>query len=86
MQKDKYVLGIGMGHNPSATLIKNGIVVSAIEQERLNRNKKSVFFNRGAIDFCLKKENISPNDLDAIAFNYGFNEKILGYLDLLKNY
>ncbi|MAG22319.1 MAG: carbamoyltransferase [Candidatus Diapherotrites archaeon] len=86
MREDKYVLGIGVGHNPSACLIKNGVVVSAIEQERLNRNKRSVFFNKEAIDFCLKRENISMNEVKAVAFNYEFNEKILSYLDLLKNY
>lgn len=68
-----YILGINGGvrhgyQDVSATLIKDGIVLYAIEEERLNRVK----FSPGqlpelAISECLKQANITIKDIDYIA-------------------
>lgn len=39
---ERYHLGINMGHDRSAAMVKDGEIVVAIEQERLDRNKHSV--------------------------------------------
>jgi|LFRM01.1.fsa_nt_gb carbamoyltransferase len=39
MKKDITILGIHNGHNAGAALIKNGSVVAAIQDERLNNIK-----------------------------------------------
>jgi carbamoyltransferase len=67
------VLGIGPGiklghHDSSATLIKNGEIVAACEEERFYCDKKArAKFPKKAIDFCLKEEGIKINDVNYIA-------------------
>ena len=41
MEKDVVVLGIHDGHEASAALIKNGEVIAAIAEERLNLRRIS---------------------------------------------
>ena len=53
-------------HDGAAALIKDGSVVAAIEEERLNRIKHSNFFPTRAIRFCLDAAGASIGDLDAI--------------------
>ena len=65
-----YILGINSYHaDSSACIIHNGIVVAAIEEERLNRIKHWAGFPIESIKFCLLKANISINDVDHIAVN-----------------
>ena len=55
-----YILGINSYHaDSSACIIHNGIVVAAIEEERLNRIKHWAGFPIESIKFCLLKANIS---------------------------
>ena len=43
MSKDTYVLGISMSrHDRAACLLKNGVIVAAIGEERLDRRKRSI--------------------------------------------
>lgn len=53
-------------HDGAAALIKDGAIVAAIEEERLNRIKHSNFFPLRAIRFCLQEIGASITDLDAI--------------------
>jgi carbamoyltransferase len=53
-------------HDGAAALIKDGSIVAAIEEERLNRIKHSNFFPFRAIRFCLREVGASITDLDAI--------------------
>src|SRR5579872_4861543 len=53
-------------HDGAAALVKDGSVVAAIEEERLNRIKHSNFFPVRAIRFCLQQVGASITDLDAI--------------------
>ncbi len=74
--QDKYVLGItcltgtqGMGHDPSAALLKNGEIVALTSEERFNRIKKSpARFPHRAIKFCLDHEGISIKDVSCIGW------------------
>jgi len=65
-----YILGLNAYHgDASATLIKNGEIVLAIEEERLNRLKHSAGFPTLAIKACLKEAGISISNIDHIAIS-----------------
>ena len=67
----KYILGLNsIGFNTSASLLCNNKIVAAVEEERLSRNKRTRKFPEKAIKFCLDKENIKPEDLEAIAISW----------------
>ena len=67
------VLGINIGHDSSVCLIKDGIPLSMIEEERYVRikhvNKFDTFyrFPANSIRYCLNQANITMKDVDAIA-------------------
>ncbi len=63
------ILGISCYyHDSAATLIKNGEVVAAAEEERFSRKKHDNGFPTNAIDFCIKKGKITPDKLDFVVF------------------
>ena len=53
-------------HDGAAVILRDGKVVAAIEEERLNRVKHSNFFPVQAIRFCLAEACVGLSDLDAI--------------------
>jgi carbamoyltransferase len=55
-------------HDSAAVLVKDGVVVAAIEQERLNRVKHTNKSAGPAMRFCLEHAGASLGELDAIAF------------------
>jgi decarbamoylnovobiocin carbamoyltransferase/7-O-carbamoyltransferase len=57
-------------HDASACLIKDGVLIAAVEEERLNRIKKSTKFPINAIRCCLAKANISPANIDAVGYYF----------------
>ena len=64
-----YILGVSFDyHDSSATILKDGKVVAAIQEERLTRNKNTADYPEKAIEFCLKKANISISELDQIVY------------------
>ncbi|MCE3228480.1 MAG: hypothetical protein K0S32_3031 [Bacteroidetes bacterium] len=71
-KKSIYVLGTGLSHDGSACLLKDGKIVYAIEKERVTRVKHDGFNDRDAVDYCLKAEGITLNDLDLIVQNANF--------------
>ena len=69
--KEKFVLGIHVGHDRSVALIKNGDVVGNIPQERLDRIKhsRSTALPFDAIDAILKYHSIAINDVDCVGLS-----------------
>ena len=79
-----YTLGISCYyHDSAAALLKDGKVISAVEEERFSRKKFDDEFPELAIDFCLKEAGISSNQLDYVAF---YDKPILKFERLLDNY
>ena len=79
-----YNLGISCYyHDSAAALLKDGHVVAAVEEERFSRKKFDDGFPKMAIDWCMKEANISPSDLDSVAF---YDKPILKFERLLDNY
>ena len=54
-------------HDSTACIVKDGQLVVAIEEERLNRDKHTQAFPALAIERCLKIAGLSYNDIDHIA-------------------
>lgn len=64
-----YILGISTyAHESSCALIKDGKICALGEEERFNREKHTSRFPENAIRFCLEKEKITFDDIDAITF------------------
>ncbi|MBI4375219.1 MAG: hypothetical protein HY549_02095 [Elusimicrobia bacterium] len=61
------VLGIYDSHNAGASLIVDGKVVAAIEEERLTRNKIEFGFPSNSINEVLRITGLGWEDVDAIA-------------------
>ena len=97
MSRDCYVLGVSMSrHDRSACLLKNGQVVGAIAEERLDRRKRSlgkyghaagriVLPPLAAITYVLRQEAIDLADLDLVVCGRSMvlcRDALLSYLPL----
>jgi len=79
-----YTLGISCYyHDSAAAILKDGNVVAAAEEERFSRKKFDDEFPKMAIDFCLKEANITPKEINAVAF---YDKIVLKFDRLLDNY
>jgi carbamoyltransferase len=64
-----YILGISCYyHDAAAALLHDGVLVAAVEEERLSRKKHDAGFPERAIDFCLRFAGIKGDDLDYVVF------------------
>jgi carbamoyltransferase len=64
------ILGLNAFHgDSSACLLRDGEIVAAVEEERLNRIKHWSGFPAEAIRYCLKEAGASLSDVDHIAIN-----------------
>ena len=64
-----YILGLScFYHDSAATLVKDGVVVAAAQEERFSRKKHDTGFPVKAIEYCLKSQGISINEVSHIAF------------------
>ena len=65
--KTTYTLGICTMGSSSAALFKNGVLISAVEEERLSRRKNDNRFPSLAIEEVLDIEGISLKNIDIVA-------------------
>jgi carbamoyltransferase len=64
------ILGLNAFHgDSSAALIKDGILVAAVEEERFRRIKHWAGFPSQAIAYCLREAGITLSDIDHVALN-----------------
>ena len=79
-----YSLGISCYyHDSAAAILKDGHVVAAVEEERFSRKKFDDGFPRMAIDWCLKEAEITPEQINSVAF---YDKPVLKFERLLDNY
>lgn len=63
------ILGIGgYSHDSSATLVCDGEIVAAAEEERFTRRKHQPGWPEHAIAFCLERGGLSLRDIDHVGF------------------
>ncbi|WP_142786009.1 carbamoyltransferase family protein [Changchengzhania lutea] len=75
-------------HDSTACIVKDGELIAAIEEERLNRDKHTRCFPVLSIDRCLKIANLSYSDIDHIAVSikpsHNLGKKVVYGLSNLK--
>ena len=80
----KYILGISCYYHDSAVaLLKNGEIVTALQEERFSRRKHDPRFPINAIRYCLKSQKISLRDIECIIY---YEKPLLTFDRLLKTY
>lgn len=63
------ILGISCYyHDSAACLLKDGLPLAMVEEERFTRKKHDNSFPEKAIEFCFKKGKAKPTDLDFVIF------------------
>jgi carbamoyltransferase len=78
------ILGISaFYHDSAATLIRDGEIIAAAQEERFSRKKHDERFPFHAVRYCLHEGGVGPDDLDAVAF---YDKPITKFERLLKTY
>ena len=63
------ILGISAHyHDSAAALLIDGVPLCAVQEERLSRRKNDAAFPLQAIEWCLERGGIEPEQLDAVVF------------------
>jgi len=63
------ILGISAHyHDSAAALLIDGIPICAVQEERLSRRKNDAGFPLAAIEWCLERGGLEPEQLDAVVF------------------
>lgn len=66
---DCYILGISaFYHDSGASLIKNGEIIGAVQEERFTRIKGDSSLPENSIKYLLNVHNLAPEDLDLVVF------------------
>ncbi|MCM8782259.1 MAG: hypothetical protein NC828_04345, partial [Candidatus Omnitrophica bacterium] len=64
-----YILGIScFYHDSAACLVRDGEIISAVQEERFTRKKHDFNFPVNCINWCLAENGISAKDLDCVVF------------------
>ncbi|MBL4653184.1 MAG: hypothetical protein JKY53_10035 [Flavobacteriales bacterium] len=67
--KNIWVLGLScFYHDSAASLIKNGKIIAAAQEERFTRVKHDKVFPSNAINYCLEEARIDISDIDAVVY------------------
>ena len=78
------ILGISCYyHDSAASIVKDGKVLAAVEEERFSRKKFDDDFPYQAIEYCLKESNLDSSQIDCVAF---YDKSLLKFDRLLDNY
>ena len=78
------ILGISaFYHDSAAALVIDGEIVAAAQEERFTRKKHDHAFPFHAINYCLEEGQITPEELDLVAF---YDKPLLKFERLLETY
>ena len=81
---DKVILGISYYfHDSAASLIRNGEIVAAAQEERFTRIKHDPAFPKNAISYCLAEAKLNVADIHKIVF---YEDPALKFKRILKTY
>ena len=70
-------------HDSAATLIEDGVIIAAAQEERFSRKKHDDRFPKNAIKFLLENSNYGLNEIDKIIF---YEKPFLKFERLLETY
>lgn len=78
------VLGISaFYHDSAATLLRDGVIVAAAQEERFTRIKHDSRFPKQAIEYCLREARVDLQDVHFVAF---YDKPFLKFERLLETY
>lgn len=81
---NKLILGISaFYHNSAASIISDGELIAAAQEERFTRIKNDSSFPVNAIKYCLKEAKISACDLDIVIF---YDKPLLKFERIIETY
>ena len=79
-----YILGISaFYHDSAASLLGDGEILAAAQEERFTRKKGDASFPKHAIEFCLSRAGITANDLSYVGF---YDKPLLKFERILETY
>lgn len=79
-----YILGISAYyHDSAAALLKDGVIISAAQEERFTRKKHDPSFPKNAIQYCLSEAKITLEEVDKICYS---EKPFLKFERLLETY
>ena len=82
--KKNFLLGIScFYHDSAAVLIRDGEIISAVQEERFSRKKHDSRFPENAIKYCLKSNNLDLRDIGNIVY---YEKPLLTFERLLETY
>ncbi|WP_458246852.1 carbamoyltransferase family protein [Streptomyces sp. MAI_2237] len=65
-----------LGHDAAVSLFVDGELVAAVEEERMNREKKTSDFPANSLRWCLNTADLRLDQVDAIAFPWSFSPDV----------
>jgi len=78
------ILGISaFYHDSAATLVRDGEIIAAAQEERFTRKKHDSGFPTNAVEYCLKQDGVSLDDVDYVVF---YDKPFLKFERLLETY
>jgi len=81
---DQYILGISCNyHDSAASLLKNGEIVAAVQEERFSRKKHDSSFPKRSILYCLKSQGIDLSRIKEVVY---YEKPFLTFERLLETY
>ena len=84
MTKSINVLGLSAYyHDSAATLLVDGRIVAAAQEERFTRNKHDAAFPANAIAYCLDEAGLSLDEIDYVTF---YDKPLVKFERLLETY
>lgn len=84
LTQSKYVLGISaFFHDSAATLLRDGDIVAAAQEERFTRKKGDASFPASAVRYCLQAANIGLGRVDTVGF---YDKPLLKFERILETY
>ena len=82
--KKKSILGISaFYHDSAATLVVDGKIIAAAQEERFTRIKHDFNFPANAIKYCLEEGGLTADQLDAVVF---YDKPFLKFERLMETY
>ena len=84
LESNLYILGISSYyHDSAASIIKDGEIIAAAQEERFTRIKHDSAFPSLSIKYCLSEARISPSNIDYVTF---YDKPFLKFERLLETY
>src|ERR1700736_2583270 len=70
-------------HDSAATLVRDGEIIAAAQEERFTRKKHDSAFPSHAVEYCLAQDGVSLDQVDYVVF---YDKPFLKFERLLETY